>query len=84
MRTCINIIYFVALLEVPRGRKVTYSCLISTIRPHKAEVHHVCITVGGNKLDYHGVTTTHCASLTTTKCLLNGTLSTPRSKFLVL
>ena len=42
------------------------------------------VTIGGDKLDYPSVTSTYCASLTTTKCLLNSTLSTPCSKFLVL
>ena len=40
--------------------------------------------VGGNHLDYPGITATSCASLTTTKCLLNSTLSTPDAKFMVL
>ena len=42
------------------------------------------VTVGDDKLDYPGVTTTHCASLTINKCLLNSTLSSTHSKFLVL
>ena len=42
------------------------------------------VTVGGDKLNYPGVTATHCASLTTTKCLFSSTLSTPCFKFLIL
>ena len=33
-------------------------------------------------LDFPGATTTHCASLTTTKCLLNSTISTPGARFM--
>ena len=51
--------------------------MVATIQPTKAEVNRVRVTVGGNRLYFLGATTTHCASLTTTKCLLNRTISTP-------
>ena len=38
--------------------------------------------VRGNKLDYTGFTATQTASLTTTKCLINSTLSTDKAKFM--
>ena len=47
-----------------------------SIRPNKAETHRVRITVGGDKLSYDGPTTTKCASLITTKILLNSAVST--------
>ena len=84
MPTGTNTIYFIAPLAVPCGHKVAYGCLVATLRPHKEEVHSVRVTVGSDNLNYPGVKSTHCASLTTTKCLINSTLSTPRSKFLVL
>ena len=40
--------------------------------------------MGGNRLDFPGVTTTHCASFTTTKFLLNSTISTPGARFMTL
>jgi hypothetical protein len=40
--------------------------------------------VGGDKLDFPGLTATQCASLTTTKCHFNSTVSTPNAKFMVL
>ena len=84
MPTGTNTIYCVAPSAVPRGRKVTYGRLVTTLCPHKEEVHRLRVTVGGDNLNYPGFTTTHCVSLTTTKCLLNSTLSNPHSKFLVL
>ncbi len=84
MPTGTNTIFFIPRHAVPAGRKVTYGRLVSTIRPNKDEKHRVRVTVGGDKLDYPGITTTQCASLTTTKCLLNSTLSTPNAKFMVL
>jgi hypothetical protein len=84
MPTGTNTIFFIKRHLVPIGRKITYGRLVSSIRPTKDEVHRVRVTVGGDRLDYPGITTTQCASLTTTKCLLNSTLSTPDAKFMVL
>ena len=84
MPTGTNNIFFIATSAVPHTHKVTYGRLVATLRPHKEEVYFERVTVGGDKLNYPGVTAPHCTSLTTTKCLLNSTISTPRSKFLVL
>ena len=40
--------------------------------------------MGGNRLDLPGATTTHCARLTTTKCLPNSNISTPGARFMTL
>ena len=58
--------------------------MVASIRPTKAKVNRVRVTVGGDRLDFPGATTTHCASLTTTKCLLNSTISTPGARFMTL
>ena len=44
----------------------------------------VRVTVDGNCLEYSGDTTTHCASQTTTKCLLNSVISTPAARFMTI
>ena len=54
------------------------------IRPTKAEKNRVRLTVGGDQLDYVGDTTTRFASLTTTKILLNNTISTPEGQFMTI
>ena len=72
-----NTVFFVRRRNIPAGRKVTYACLVSSIRPHKTETHRVRVTVGGNKLDFPDITITTCASLKTTKCLINSTVYTP-------
>ena len=46
-----------------------------SIRTNKAETHRVQITVGGDKLSYDGPTAMKCASLITTKILLNSVVS---------
>ena len=84
MPTGTNTVFFVAKSSIPYDRKVTYARMVSTIRPTKAKVNRVRVTVGGDRLDFPGATTTHCASLTTTKCLLNITISTPGARFMTL
>ena len=69
-----NTVFYVPKSSVPADRKVTYAHMVATILPHKTEVNRVRVTVGGNILDYPGATTTNCASLTTTKFLLNSTI----------
>jgi hypothetical protein len=77
-----NTIFFIPKSAVPKDRKVTYGRLVASLRPTKSEVHRVRVTVGGDRLDYPDNTTTHCASMTTTKCLLNSTISTPDARFM--
>ena len=76
-----NTIFFISRSQVPTGRKVTYCQQEGTIRPNKAEVYRVRNCAGGDKLVYDGPTATQCASLTTTKILLNSTISTPGARF---
>ena len=58
--------------------------MVAFIRPTKAKVNRDRVTVGGDRLDFPGAITTHCASLTTTKCLPNSTISNPGARFMTL
>ena len=84
MPTGTNTIIFVAKSSILHDQKVTYAQMVATIQPTKAEVHYVLVIVNKNRLDFPGATTTHCASLTTTKCLLNSTIYTPSARFMTL
>ena len=84
MPTVTNTVFFVAKLAIPQGRKVTYAQMVDSIRPTKAELNRVRVTVSGDRLDIPGATTTHCVGLTTTKCLLNSTISKPGARFITL
>ena len=79
-----NTVFYVPKSSDPSNRKVTYARMVSTIRLHKTEFNRVRVTVYGNILDYPGATTTNCASLATTKCFLNSTISTPDARFVTL
>jgi hypothetical protein len=76
-----NTIFFVHKHDVPHGRKVTYMKQEATLRPNKSEVHRVRNCAGGDRLDFPGPTATQCASLVTTKILINSTISTPNARF---
>ena len=84
MSTGTNAVFFFAKASIPYDRKVTYARIVATIRSIKAKVKRVCVTVGSNRLDLPGATTTHCVRLTTIECLLNITISTPDARFMTL
>jgi hypothetical protein len=68
--------------QVPQDRKVTYSRIVVDIRPEKKETHRTRLIVGGNLIEYPGDVSTPTADLTTTKVLLNSTLSTSGARFM--
>jgi hypothetical protein len=47
-----NTIFFIPRQAVPKGKIVTYGRFVVDIRPNKYEIHRVCITVGGNLIQY--------------------------------
>ena len=75
-------IFFIDKKQVPHDRTVTYGRIVATIRPQKTETHRTRLTVGGDRLDYPGEVSTPTAKLTTAKCLLNSTISTPDARFM--
>jgi hypothetical protein len=74
--------FFISKNQVPAGHQVTYGQIISLIRPQKTETHRICLTIRGDHLEYPGAVSTPTAKLTTTKCLLNSTISTPGARFM--
>ena len=60
---------------------MTYTYLVASLHPHKAERHRVRVTVGGDRLPFIGDTSTETASVTITKLLVNSTISTPGARF---
>ena len=84
MPTGTNTVLFVAKSDISHGRKVTYAQMVASIIPIKAKVNRVQVTVNRDRLNFPGATTTHCASLAKTKCLLNSTISTPGARLMTL
>ncbi len=77
-----NTFFFVPKDQIPSGRTVTYGRIVVEIRPQKEETHRTRLTVGGNLIDYPGDVSTPTADLTTTKVLINSTISTPGARFM--
>ena len=61
---------------------VTYGIIVCDIKTHKSETHRTRLTVGGNLIDYSGEVTNTTADITTSKTLVNITISKPDSRFL--
>ena len=76
-----NTIFFMHPDELPKGKKATYLRICANYRPQKADPYRVRFTVGGNLVDYKGITYTPTADLTTAKILFNSVLSTPGATF---
>jgi hypothetical protein len=76
-------IHFITKQQVPTNRTVTYGRICASIRPQKQETHRTRLTIGGDRLDYPGNVSTPTAGLTTAKCLINSTISTPNARFAV-
>ena len=68
--------------NIPTDHTVTYARRVVDYRSHKDDPNRVCITVGGNLLDYPGELTTQTADLTTTKIMWNSVISTPDVRYM--
>ena len=84
MLTGNNTIFFINNNCVQKHKNVTCGWIVAEIKPHKEETHRVCLTVVVDCLNFDGVNATQCASLSTTKNLMNSTISTPREKFITM
>jgi hypothetical protein len=79
-----NTIFFMTIDEIkqiPKDRRVTYARIVVDYQPQKDDPKRVCITDGGNLIDYPGKLTTRTADLVTSKMLWNSVLSTPNAKY---
>ena len=76
-----NTIFFVPKSQFPKDRKLTYGRIVYDIKPHKVETHITRLTVGGNIINCPGEFTTPTADITTSKTLINITISTPDARF---
>ena len=66
---------FISKNAVPVTKKVAYANIVCDYRPLKSEKYRVCLTVGGNKLEYDFDSALPVVSLIETKLLLNSLIS---------
>jgi hypothetical protein len=71
-------------LNIPKGRKVPYGSFVVDIKDHKEGKERTVLTVGSNRIEYHGDKSTRSTGLTTAKILINSVISTLGAKFLVI
>jgi hypothetical protein len=74
-----NTIYFTAYDQIPAERlhNITYSRIVCTYCPQKAEPERTCLTIGGNLIEYPGNVSAPTADSTTAKMVINRTIFTP-------
>jgi hypothetical protein len=68
-------IFFIRPRQVPAGRKVTYANFVCTMRPGKAELYRIHMTVGGDRLDAYQYVRSPAVGITDTKLHINSTIS---------
>ena len=66
---------------IPGDRIVTYARIVVDFRPQKTDPNRVCITVGGNLIDYPYELTTSTADITTSKVMRNSVISKLGAKY---
>ena len=76
----LDVITFIRQSDVPANKPVTLARCVMDCRPKKDKPRRLHIARGGDKLDHHGNTTTHSATMEIIKCQLNDILSRPNGK----
>jgi hypothetical protein len=69
------------ICKIPQDRTVTYTRTVIVHHPQKEDPNHVCITVGGNLINYPFELTTRTANMVSSKILWNSVLSTKDAHF---
>jgi hypothetical protein len=77
-------IFFIPFARVPTDRTVTYGRIVCDYRPQKAKVERTRLTVGGILISYPFDISTDTSDLTTTKLVINSTISTPGARQLLI
>ena len=62
----LDTINFIRRMHVPIGKKITYTQLCCDVRLQKDDINRTRLTVGGDRLEYNGKTSTETAGLETT------------------
>jgi hypothetical protein len=71
-----------ANIPIDRQSDIAHTRVVYEERPTKAEIERICITVGGNTIDYPGDCGTKTGSLELVKLILNSVCLCPNARFL--
>ncbi len=69
---------------IPKNQTVTYDHVVVDYCPQKAYPHRICITAGGDLINYPGELSMGTANLTMSKLMWNSVLSTEGAKYMCL
>ena len=75
-------IFFVPKSQAPKDCKVKYVRIFCDIKPHKSETDRTKLIDGGNLIYYPGKVTNNKSDITTSKTLINSTISTSDARCL--
>jgi hypothetical protein len=79
-----NTIFFLShdeIRHIPKDQTVTYACIVIDHWKQKEDPNRVCITVGGNLINYSFELTMRTTDMVSSKLLWNSTISTPGARF---
>jgi hypothetical protein len=79
-----NTLCFITFQDIPYGSKATYPRIVVANRLQKKHTKSVCVTVGGDKINYRGKVDTKGADFQKAKLLFNSVISTTGAKFMSL
>jgi hypothetical protein len=82
MPTGTNTLNFIHPRDMPADRIATYLRIVCADRPEKTNPIRVRHTIGGDRIDYPGNTSTKTADMTTAKTLCNSVISTRNARFM--
>jgi hypothetical protein len=79
-----NTTLYIPYDKIPHDRQgdITYGGICVDYRPQKKEPERTRLTVGGNLIDFPGDVSTPTADTTTTKLVINSTISTTGAKYM--
>lgn len=75
-------IRFIHPSQMPKDRTAAYIRTVCADRPEKTNPKRVRITIGGDRINYPGNTSTKTADMTTVKIQVNSTISTRDARFM--
>jgi hypothetical protein len=79
-----NTIFFLSddeIRRIPKDRTITYAHIVIDHWPQKDDPNCVCITFGGNLINYPYELMTRTANMVLSKIMWNSVISTPNAKF---
>jgi hypothetical protein len=76
-----HVLEFIHKSEIQACNEATYARYTAAKRPEKEKQNRCRITAGGDRLEYHGNTTTHTASMETIKIHWNSMISTRGARY---